>query len=233
MDEMDRVRSLPLFPLDLVLFPHMLVPLHIFEERYRQLVRRCTETGETFGIVLATGQDPDDAGPSGVRTAPVGCVARIVRCDLLPDGRYNLHVEGGDRFRIVDTHESEPYRTGLVMPFEDELVDPVDIPEEIGRMQDALSGFLKLQMERLGQEVGELSLPDDPGILGFTASCILPVENPVKQELLELRDPAERLRRAEALLADANRMLQRRPAPARKVFDRIDIPRFAKFRCRN
>jgi len=80
---------------------------------------------------------------------------------------------------------------------------------------------------------GELSLPDDPGILGFTASCILPVENPVKQELLELLDPAERLRRAEALLSDANRLLHRRPASAPRVFDRIEVPRFTKFRCRN
>jgi len=233
MDEMERVRSLPLFPLDIVLFPHMLVPLHIFEERYRLLVRRCTESGEPFGIVLSLGHDPDDASPAGVRTASVGCVARIVRCDALPDGRFNLHVEGGDRFRIVDTHESEPYRTALVVPVEDDPVDPVDIPEEIGRIQDALTLFLKLQMERLGQEVGELSLPDDPGILGFTASCILPVENPVKQELLELLDPAERLRRAEALLSDANRMLRRRPAPVKRVFERIDVPRFERFRCRN
>jgi len=235
MESEDGVRELPLFPLDMVLFPEMLAPLHIFEDRYRKLVRRCLDNQEPFGIVLATGIDPETGS---VRTAPIGCTAEIVHHEPLPDGRSNIHVQGGRRFRIVDQHESEPWRTGLVTFVDDEPApDDDDVGdgaiEWIDKTDAALREYLELQLRRLGQDLGDIDLPTDPSSLGFTACCLLPVENPVKQELLTLRDPVERLRRAEALLEDANRALRRNPPPAAKTFVKIDSRRFARFRCRN
>lgn len=84
--------QLPLFPLQLVLLPDELLPLHIFEQRYRRLVARCVETGEPFGIVLRLGD--------GV--AAVGCSARVVAVlEEFPDGRSNIVVRGEEPFRIV------------------------------------------------------------------------------------------------------------------------------------
>ena len=226
----DPVKELPLFPLDLVLFPEMLAPLHIFEDRYRKLVRLCLETGEPFGIVLATGADPETGA---VRTAPIGCTARIVHHEPFPDGRSNIHVQGGRRFRIVDHHEAEPWRTGLVEFVDDELPTGNDTDELVAATDASLREYLELQLRRLGQDLGDIDLPDDPSSLGFTACCLLPVENPVKQELLALTDPDERLRRAVALLDDSNRALRNRPLPAAKSFAKIGLERFDRFRCRN
>jgi len=97
----------------------------------------------------------------------------------------------------------------------------------------ALREYLELQLKRLGQELGDIDLPDDPSLLSFTACCLLPVENPVKQELLALVDPVERLRRALELLEDSNRALRNRPPKARKTFTQIGLERFVRFRCRN
>ena len=83
MDSDRGVKELPLFPLDTVLFPHMQVPLHIFEERYRLMVNRCIESGAPFGILLATGIDPD---AHTVTTAPIGCAVRVRKVERLEDG---------------------------------------------------------------------------------------------------------------------------------------------------
>lgn len=230
MESESRVRELPLFPLDMVLFPQMLVPLHIFEERYRLLIDRCAASGEPFGIVLVTGID-EETGQS--RTARVGCTARVARVERLPDGRMNIQVAGEERFRLLDQHEAQPYRTGIVAPVHDAPRAARELEGAAEETREALREYLRLQMARLGQEVGEFSLPDDPEILSFTACCVLPVENPVKQELLETTDTRHRLERTGELLRDAVGALRRQPPPSRVVFAPIALERFDPYRCRN
>src|SRR5438105_7911783 len=89
--------EIPLFPLSVVLFPHMPLALHIFEERYRQMMRDCRVAGTSFGVVaIREGREVGD----GAVPYEVGTLAQIHECETLPDGRYKLRVEGASRFRV-------------------------------------------------------------------------------------------------------------------------------------
>ncbi|MCH8066930.1 MAG: LON peptidase substrate-binding domain-containing protein, partial [Chloroflexi bacterium] len=99
------MERLPLFPLDTVLFPKQVLPLHIFEERYKTMIGRCIEEGAPFGVVLirSGNQVGGDAVPHDV-----GTTARIARVQRLPDGKINLITLGRDRFRVLSLDRSEP-----------------------------------------------------------------------------------------------------------------------------
>ena len=115
--------KIPLFPLHTVLCPGIVVPLHIFEERYREMTRRCLDTGEPFGVVLI--RDGKEVGARSVSTlAGVGAFAEIRRAGRYPDGRYDLLAAGTGRFTIesVDTG-SAAYLVADVTPLDDEVGD--------------------------------------------------------------------------------------------------------------
>src|SRR5438034_9441063 len=96
---------LPLFPLNVVLFPHMPLPLHIFEPRYRQMIADCLEEGHSFGLVaIQEGSETGPATPYDIVT-----LAKIVRIDRLDDGRMNLLGMGASRLQIVGTAIDRPY----------------------------------------------------------------------------------------------------------------------------
>ena len=99
-----------LFPLGLVLLPTEQVPLHIFEPRYRELIAECLEREQPFGLVYA-----DDDGLR--RTGTLATVVEVV--DRFDDGRLNIVVEGGDRFRLVELTEGRSFHTGTIEPFSD------------------------------------------------------------------------------------------------------------------
>jgi len=104
-----------LFPLGLVLLPTEHVPLHIFEPRYRELIAECLEAGQPFGLVYA-----DD---DGLRR--IGTLATVVEVtDRFEDGRLNIVVEGGDRFRLVDLTDGRSFHTGTVETIEDDHDPP-------------------------------------------------------------------------------------------------------------
>src|SRR5256885_6297863 len=104
-------RELPLFPLNVVLFPSMRLPLHIFEERYKLMVGTCMVTDQTFGVALIQ-SGVEVGGPAQIFA--VGTTARIVEIDRLPDGRMNLVVVGGERFRLLERIDDKPYAVGRV-----------------------------------------------------------------------------------------------------------------------
>src|SRR5919206_82954 len=112
-----RVPELGLFPLSIVLVPTERIPLHIFEPRYKELISECVENGEEFGLVLATGDGA--VHEVGTRAA----VAQVL--EVLDDGRMNIVVEGGDRFRLVDLTSGRSFTTGMVEPVEDEDEPPL------------------------------------------------------------------------------------------------------------
>jgi len=205
-----QVLELPLFPLDLVLFPHMLVPLHIFEERYKEMINRCVHESLPFGIVLSAGSE---AETEKMGTSEIGCTARIARVERLPDGRMNIEVVGENRFRILDTHESLPYRVGLIELVADEPADAAQAVPLADDVQKLLKDFLTRSLAMMGQRLGEFELPDEPEQLSFTAACVLPVENDEKQALLENTDTVARLSaEKEVLLREVTRL--RRAAEA-------------------
>jgi Lon protease-like protein len=224
-----RVAEIPLFPFDVVLFPQMILPLHIFEERYKEMISRCVRESVPFGIVLATGVDE---ASGSVTTSSVGCTARIARVERLPDGCVNIEVVGEERFRILDTHEQMPYRVGLTEPYEDEpTVEDAALPlaDDVQRL---LRDFLTRTLALMGQST-EFDLPDDPAQLSFTAAYVLPISNEEKQGLLADRDASSRLAtEREVLLREVTRL--RRTAEAMQtIWKKVDAARFDGFRSVN
>src|SRR3954469_13372444 len=176
-----------LFPLELVLVPTERVPLNVFEPRYRELVGECLERQQEFGIVLAK--------PGGA-IHPVGTRAAIVEVlQVLPGGRMQVVVEGGDRFRLLEVDHERSFDTGSV----EELVDQDDPPDPAD-LERAFETFKRMQ-----ETVGAPGEPPDPASPQFDYEVTGRVEfiNASKQELLDLTSPRQRLSRLADLLERA------------------------------
>lgn len=162
---------LPIFPLHTVLAPGIVLPLHVFEERYRVMIRRCLDASAPFGVVLiregsevapAAGQERDLA------IAGVGTFAEIREASRHADGRWDLVVVGTGRFSVVDVDaEEEPYLVAEVDPREDDPGDPAAAAELVGRVGRRFVEYLRLLEARDG-ELGpsievqvEVEVPDD------------------------------------------------------------------------
>ena len=199
-------RLLPLFPLPLVLFPGVPLPLHIFEPRYREMLADCLAGDRRFGIVFT----PEEALDSPGRGA-IGCVAHIQKAQSLPDGRSNIIVVGEDRFMVGRlVRDARPYLLGEVVSYGD-----LDEPAE------ALAPFasqLRAVFERVGRAARTLAddrdplptLPTDPGALSFTIASLIDLDGPGRQRLLASRSPLDRLRELDALLSPAVETLESR-----------------------
>jgi uncharacterized protein len=115
--------NLPIFPLpNVVLFPNVFLPLHIFEPRYREMVTNALEEDRLIGMVLLRPgwEGQYDAKPP---VYPVGCAGLITHAERLPDGRYNIVLQGMEKFRIVDEDHSRSYRTAKVDGIEERMRD--------------------------------------------------------------------------------------------------------------
>ena len=124
---------LPLFPLPgAVLFPKMPLPLHVFEERYRQMVRDVVDAHEMIGmILLRPGWEADYDGRPAIYAR--GCAGRVERCESLPDGRFDLVLRGVQRFRVVEEHGGKPYRLATVEPLVEQLGEASALEARVGR----------------------------------------------------------------------------------------------------
>jgi len=193
---------LPLFPLDNVLFPDMLMPLHIFEPRYRLLIQRCLEKETPFGIVLI--QEGEEVGPRAVPHR-IGTLAKIVAHAPLPDGRSLITVEGGRRFAIDDViADQEPYLVGRVR-----LVD--DPPEESQRtlantVAEAYADYVVGVVAATGGVRREVPIVDEiqggsPCDVSFRIAAGLAIEDDERQMLLETATAHERLVREREILS--------------------------------
>ena len=201
---MDR---LPLCPLNTVLFPGALLPLHVFEERYKLMIGRCLEERTSFGVVLI--RSGDEVGGSA-EPCDVGASARIARLQRLPDGRMNLVALGQRRFRIFDLDHSEPYLQGDVEYPASEDTDSPAIDGEAQRVAALFGEQFRLAMAVTAQWVRRLDLPRDPDRLADFVASHMELEPAAKQELLETLSVPARLRREVDLLGDLIRTLTER-----------------------
>ena len=175
--------DLPLFPLNTVLFPGMPLPLHIFEPRYIKMIGECIEQGAPFGVVLIK-RGAEALGPAAEPHA-VGCTARILRVERLPDGRMNIVAVGEDRFRILDLNHDEDYLTGDVEIYPLTEEDPKDLRVASNRLRPWLKRYLKMLIDAKFVQ-GEMSqLPTDPVELAYMAAFLLQTPPRQKQPLLE------------------------------------------------
>lgn len=199
MDKVGGVIELPLFPLPVVLFPGMPMPLHIFEERYRKLLADVSAADNLFGLSYFDLAVSDQEIPSA---GHIGCVAEVTEAQAMPDGRSNILTVGVVRYRVEGYVEhGDPYLVARVEFFEDE-------DEDEGRLTDAsrdVAGmFMRVAtaIRALNDERGEL--PDisdtEPQKLSFLVAAAMEIEAETKQELLELRSTHDRLRRLHDML---------------------------------
>jgi ATP-dependent Lon protease len=204
-EALDRVRGvsrLPLFPLPIVLFPGVPLPLHIFEPRYRAMLRDIAAGERLFGLSFF------DAGESNLGIPPVGhlgCVAELSEAQQLPDGRSNILTVGVIRYKVDSYVDSgDPYLVGRVSFFEDE---PEDSEWLSTRAEEVAATFMRIARAVRIINDERASLPDlpadDPERLSFLMAGAMDLSNELKLELLELRSTSERLERLRELLAGA------------------------------
>ncbi len=175
--------KLPLFPLNTVLFPKMLLPLHIFEERYKAMIRRCVAESQPFGVVLLKSGRAE--GPLG-NIYGIGTTAQITQMERLPDERMNILTVGQHRFRIVEIHHDQPYLTGIVENFPLINSHSSATQQAAGRVLQSLTAYLK-KFKELGQLDFDLHfIPDEPETLAFLIAVLLSISNKQKQELLSI-----------------------------------------------
>lgn len=200
--------ELGLFPLGIVLLPSEHLPLHIFEERYKELIEECLESDEEFGLVYA-----DD---DGIRD--VGTRARIVEVlSRFDDGRLNILVEGGERFRLDELTDGRSFDTGEVSPVEDED-DPADSAsiDEAIRLFGVLREVTESEVEAPESDAPQLSF-------ALAGKVELPAE--VKLELLREVSERRRIDRVQDLLENAALTAQRvrRAAERASTNGRVDL----------
>lgn len=183
---------IPLFPLNTVLFPNAVLPLHIFEDRYRQMVHRCIERDEPFGIVLIQSGE-EVKGPA--EPYEVGTLAHISRLQQLEDGRMNLLAQGSNRFRVRQFLREAPYLEAIVEPWAENEVNVASFNYELAaQVAEAFESYLTYLLDSQGLEITQIELPEDPTTLSFAVAASLQTTLPFKQYLLELQDTSERLR---------------------------------------
>jgi ATP-dependent Lon protease len=190
-----------------VLFPQEVLPLHIFEPRYRMLLRTVMQEDRRFGIIRWD--------PQNQRMAEVGCCAEILHCQTQDDDRSNIVTMGQQRFRVLDIVREAPFRVGLVSWIQDEVDQSRD---DLDQLAADVGQALRDVVELTGKLVGKPTplpsdLPDLPRELSFWIGAHLggPVADH-QQALLEMTDTAERLQQEYELLDHTRRQLAARTA---------------------
>lgn len=204
--------ELPLFPLNAVLFPGMPIYLHIFETRYRLMIRKCLDGDQTFGVVLIR-QGNEAFGPLA-DTYSVGCTARIVKNEMLEDGRMNLTALGGERFRILNFSSKNPYLVGKVetIPLEEPSI--AASPKMAPELEAQIAHYLKLlsQLSKNELDVGELEMPNEPLTLMYLAASLLQLPATEKQALLAAENGCQ-------LLVEIRRLYKRETVLLTQTFN--------------
>lgn len=202
-------RLLPLFPLPVVLFPGVPLPLHIFEPRYRRLLAECLDGDRRFGMLYC----PPGVGEESLAPGHVGCVAHIESAEQLPDGRSNIIVTGVERFVFERYVESAaPYHVGSVTEFADRA-EPVALLEELAERVREIFGRVARAARTIADDSDPLpALQDDPSLLAFGLAAMIDMEAEARQKLLMSRSAGERLEEIQSLLTTALHALEPRAA---------------------
>ena len=184
---------LPLFPLpNVVLFPHVFLPLHVFEPRYREMVADALEGDRMIGMVLLrSGWDQDYEGRPPIYQ--IGCSGVLTHTELLPDGRYNLVLRGIERFRIVEEDDARSYRRAAIEPLVERPLNDVD-RAVIQQQRSKIEAMLGANQAGAGEARMPASMSDEDVVNALAQ--YLDLEALEKQALLEqpgLRSRAESL----------------------------------------
>jgi Lon protease-like protein len=196
--------ELPLFPLSTVLYPGLPIPLHVFEERYREMFGRVLDGDHRFGVVAIV--HGHEVGGSAVYH-PVGCIAEVRDVRRYPDGRLDVVARGERRFRIDGVAQAAPYIVAEVATLGESAGRSAS--ERIVPVTRLFNRYVTTLLEIAGEdEIEQVDLPDDPVAASYLVAAGLQVDLPDKQNLLAVPSAAERLRTEAALLRRELSLLQ-------------------------
>lgn len=198
-------RQIPLFPLQTVLFPGGFLPLHIFEPRYRTMIKFCLEHEAEFGVVLI--KEGEEVGEAAT-PYDVGTAARILHVENLDDGRMNVISAGEYRFQILETQDHLAYLTGRVRMLDDPETEFESISEELTTQTEELyKAYEALSSRLIFAWNPPEEHPDDPRELAFQIGIRLRISLKEKQTLLETVPLDQLLTREIEILTDQNRRI--------------------------
>ena len=202
----DNQRKLPLFPLNVVLFPNASLPLQIFEERYKLLLKKCIDTDLQFGIVLI--KSGDEVGGPAI-PHKIGTLAKITEIKSKRDGTFNINVTGLDRFKIDEISHDNPYMQATVSALPEDKFQKLT-NEKIESLQWLTSEQIKLLHGLQGGWANNILTPDNPVQLSWLICGILQISNEQKQCLLEESSPTKRLEMQMPILLDNIDLLKKK-----------------------
>jgi uncharacterized protein len=200
--------KLPLFPLGTVLYPGLLLPLHIFEDRYRQLVRDLVEGPEPrrFGVIaIREGRETEMAD---VSLHEIGCTATLRRISERDDGRFDLVTVGTDRFRLITLDRSRPYLQAEVEFLPEDTGDHAAADVAVQAVQRAFRAYIDALNVRGATQVSVPDLPAEPVALSYLVAASVIADLPDRQVLLAEPDALRRLAAERALLSRETSMLR-------------------------
>jgi len=204
--------ELPLFPLNTVLFPGAMLPLHIFEERYKLMIASCIEERRPFGVLLIR-----EGWEVGATAEPfeVGTTAHIARVDELEEGKMDLVCLGGKRFRTVRLVSEDPYLTGEVEFLSSTSTDDPKAKELSDDAGSLFAEYVRLYLAISNQWARSVEMPGEPDGLADFIGARLGVAPQVKQRLLEELSARTRLALEVQILGEAIREMTPRVEEAR------------------
>lgn len=195
------LNDVPMFPLNTVLFPQMVLPLQIFEPRYRQMIGECLKNNAPFGVVLLQeGVAEEWRGNNEAVPYKVGTLAKITEVVKLEDGRMLITTVGTERFRLLAYHQEKPYMTGDIEIWPDSADTSSNHLELVTQVRTAFDAYLKVLQELAGKQIEGLEIPADPAVLSYLVPGWLQIGMPGKQNLLEIPAPGPRLQEELGLL---------------------------------
>ena len=209
--------TLPLFPLGTVLFPGLLLPLHIFEDRYKELVRDLLEGPEPrrFGVIaIKKGRETGVEGVSSLYE--VGCTATLRETEGNDDGGYEVVAVGTQRFRLDAVDESRAYLQGEVEFLAEDEGDSAAAGRAAHLVAEAFQAYLDVLTAQGLAQVNVPEVPEEPVLLSYLVAASMIIDLPGRQALLAEPDSLSRLTAERALLVRETTMLQTltaRPAP--------------------
>ena len=206
-DTSSNLVQLPLFPLNLVLFPGMRLPLHIFEERYKTMISDCIRRETPFGVLLIK-QGPEAGGPA--EPFRIGTTARITQNTQLEGGRLNILTIGEKRFELVDVVSSTPFMIGNIRFLREEQGEVSE--HLLIEIREEYETFLKQLATVAGGWNRTLNVPSDSSTLArdviATMASSIELSTSLRQEILEDPQVTSRLERLLPLLKQGNELMQ-------------------------
>jgi uncharacterized protein len=201
--------TLPLFPLGTVLFPGLLLPLHIFEDRYRQLIRDLLDRPEPrqFGVIAI--RHGRETGVDGIQALhEIGCTATLRQVSPLEDGRYDVVTVGTQRFRLAGLDDSREYLQGQVDLLAEETGDEAAAGQVVRAVRDGFRAYLSALAERGVTQISAPELPEDPVTLSYLVAASMITDLSDRQALLAEPDAVQRLAAERTLLSRELTMLR-------------------------